>query len=108
MTTMGRNSAGAWAPVLLSCFLALATGSAEAGETREEPAPRNVAILIFDGVQIIDYTGPYEVFGQARFKVFTVSEKGKTITTSMGMSVNPAYSFATSPEPDILVIPGGS
>ena len=29
-------------------------------QTSEKP---NVAILIFDGVQIIDYTGPYEVFG---------------------------------------------
>ncbi len=26
----------------------------------------NVAILIFDGVQIIDYTGPYAVFGAAQ------------------------------------------
>jgi putative intracellular protease/amidase len=73
----------------------------------EKSAARSVAILIFDGVQIIDYTGPYEVLGQAHFNVFTVSEKGTKITTSMGMSVNPAFSFATSPEPDILVLPGG-
>ena len=66
-----------------------------------------VAILIFDGVQIIDFTGPYEVFGQARFDVFTVSESGETITTSMGMSVNPSYSFESSPAPDVLLVPGG-
>jgi len=65
------------------------------------------AILIFDGVQIIDFTGPYEVFGQARFDVFTVSETGETITTSMGMSVNPAHSFESSPTPDLLLVPGG-
>ena len=73
----------------------------------EKSATRSVAILIFDGVQIIDYTGPYEVLGQAHFNVFTVSEKGTKITTSMGMSVNPAFSFETSPDPDILVLPGG-
>jgi putative intracellular protease/amidase len=67
----------------------------------------NAAILVFDGVQIIDYTGPYEVFGQGHLRPFTVSETGKTITTSMGMSVNPAYSFETSPEPDVLLVPGG-
>ena len=67
----------------------------------------DVAILIFDGVQIIDFTGPYEVFGQEPFNVFTVSETGETVTTSMEMSVNPKYSFATSPEPDVLVVPGG-
>ncbi|HET6277225.1 MAG TPA: DJ-1/PfpI family protein [Candidatus Polarisedimenticolia bacterium] len=68
----------------------------------------NVAILIFDGVQIIDYTGPYEVFGQAGFNVFTVSPTGETITTNMGMSVNPTYSLANSPEAEILLVPGGS
>ena len=31
----------------------------------ERTAPRNLAIFIFDGVQIIDYTGPFEVLGQA-------------------------------------------
>jgi putative intracellular protease/amidase len=68
---------------------------------------KNVAILIFDGVQIIDYTGPYEVFGQQHFNVFTVAQNKKAITTSMQMSVNPAYDFATAPAPDILLVPGG-
>jgi putative intracellular protease/amidase len=68
----------------------------------------NVAILVFDGVQIIDYTGPYEVFGQGgKFNVFTVSETGKTLTTAMGMSMNPSHSFESVPEPDILIVPGG-
>jgi hypothetical protein len=35
----------------------------------------NVAILIFDGVQIIDYTGPYEALGAGRRRtVYTVAE----------------------------------
>ena len=72
-------------------------------------APKNVAILLYDGVQIIDYTGPYEVLGQVRgFRVYTVSETGKTLTTAMGMSVNPKHDFASAPAPDILVVPGGN
>jgi len=74
----------------------------------EQNVANNVAILIFDGVQIIDYTGPYEVFGQAGFDVFTVSPTGETITTNMGMSVNPTYGIADSPEADIVLVPGGS
>ena len=35
-----------------------------------DPDRKKVAILIFDGVQIIDYTGTWEVFGQAGFDVF--------------------------------------
>src|SRR5581483_1578129 len=66
-----------------------------------------VAILIFNSVQIIDYSGPYEVFGEAGFKVFTVAEKADPITTVFGQKVTPTYSFETSPKPDILLIPGG-
>ena len=66
------------------------------------------AILIFDGVQIIDYTGPYEVFGQARFDIYTVSLDGKPITTAMGMTVVPHHSFESAPAPDLLLVPGGN
>jgi transcriptional regulator GlxA family with amidase domain len=85
----------------------LATGSRAVAA--DPDAPKNVAILLYEGVQIIDYTGPYEVLGQVRgFRVYTVSETGKTLTTAMGMSVNPKYDFATAPAPDLLVVPGGN
>lgn len=76
--------------------------------------PRNLAILVFEGVQIIDYTGPWEVFGHAMsgehqqaFEIYTVAPKAGPITTAMGMSVNPKYTFANAPKADILVLPGG-
>ena len=81
---------------------------------QQQKTTRNLAILIFDGVQIIDYTGPYETFGHVysdpgpAFNIYTVSEKSDAITTSMGMSVNPRYNFENAPEPDVLVVPGGS
>lgn len=89
------------------------------GKTTTQNAPaqkataRNLAILIFDGVQIIDYTGPFETFGHAyiddgpAFNIYTVSEKAGPITTAMGMTVTPKYSFDNAPRPDVLVIPGG-
>jgi putative intracellular protease/amidase len=86
---------------------------ARSAPTQKKSAPRNLAILIFDGVQIIDYTGPYETFGHVyindaeAFNIYTVSEKTNPITTSMGMSVNPRYNFENAPRPDVLLIPGG-
>lgn len=68
---------------------------------------KRVAILIFQGVQIIDYTAPWEVFGQAGFEVFTVAETKQPITTSMGMSVNPQYTLDDHPRPEVVVLPGG-
>ena len=97
------------------CGMALVEkGSAQQASTTNRPSRqqitargKRVAIFIFDGVQIIDYTGPYEVFGQAGFEVFTVAEKADAVTTAMGMSVNPRHTFANHPAPNILVIPGG-
>ena len=72
-------------------------------------APRkSVAIIIFEGVQIIDYTGPYETFGQAGYNVFTVAESTNPMITSMNMKVTPSYDFKSAPEADILVVPGGA
>ncbi len=68
---------------------------------------KRVAIFIFNGVQIIDYAGPYEVFGQAGFEVFTVAEKVEPITTVMGMRVIPSYDFSNHPAANVVLIPGG-
>jgi putative intracellular protease/amidase len=69
---------------------------------------KRVAILLFDGVQIIDFSAPYEVFGQADFKVVTVAAAKHPVTTSMNLTVTPDYDFQSVPPPDILVVPGGA
>ncbi len=75
---------------------------------------RNVAILIFDDVEVLDFCGPFEVFavtGRRQevppFNVYTVAETLAPVTTRGGMSVNPRYSLADCPLPHILVVPGG-
>jgi putative intracellular protease/amidase len=84
-------------------------GSAAAQASSQGP-PQNrkrAAILIFDGVQIIDYTGPYEVFGQAGMEVFTVAVRPQMIMTVMGMKVTPHYTLEDAPAAEVLLIPGG-
>jgi len=90
--------------VCKKCGMKLVEQGAAAQATR---ARTKAAILIFDGVQIIDYTGPYEVFGAAGFDVYTVAETRAPVTTSMGMTVVPKFTFADAPQPDVLVVPGG-
>jgi len=84
-------------------------GSVAASSAPPSPPPnrKKAAILIFDGVQIIDYTGPYEVFGQAGLEVFTIAAKADAITTAMGMKVTPQYTLDDTPVIDLLIIPGG-
>ncbi len=91
-----------------ACAMELAEkGGAAARSHTHTAARRRAAILIFEGVQIIDYSGPYEVFGQAGFDTFTVAKTTAPITTAMGMRVTPNYDLKSCPQPNVLVIPGG-
>jgi transcriptional regulator GlxA family with amidase domain len=76
--------------------------------------PRNVAILIFDDVELLDFCGPLEVFSVTgrrdnsnSFNVYTVAEKSDPITTSNQLSVIPLFTIHNCPQPDILLVPGG-
>ena len=93
--------------LLASALPALAFGPKDGAE-------KNVAVLLFPGVQIIDYTGPWEVLGHARvdghkaFRIYSVGETTSPIETAMGMTVIPSFDLARAPRPDVLVIPGGN
>ena len=79
----------------------------------------NVGILIFDEVEVLDFCGPFEVFSvtsnynvdmkrkSGAFKVFTVAERDRLISTRGGMLVQPHYTINNHPHIDILVVPGG-
>jgi transcriptional regulator GlxA family with amidase domain len=86
-----------------------------------QPAqPRNVGILIFPDVEILDFCGPFEVFASATlpaqteggaetrlFKVFTVAERPEIITCRGGLLVQPNHILDDHPPLDLVVIPGG-
>ena len=77
-------------------------------------SPRNVAILIFDDVEVLDFSGPYEVFNVASeatdpppFYVYTVGISDKPILARGRFVVTPRYSISNCPQANILIIPGG-
>lgn len=89
--------------------------------------PWSVGILLYDYVDALDYSGPYEVFSlsvydarQVRglimnrlkpeekpFVVHTLSQYGTPITAHNGLRVHPAFRLGDHPKLDLLVIPGG-
>jgi len=79
----------------------------EKGQQKEQQKV-TVAVLLFDGAQIIDYAGPWEAFGEAGFKVYTVAENATPVHAVFGQTITPDYTFANSPAADILLVPGGS
>ena len=75
---------------------------------------RNVAILIFDEVEVLDFAGPFEVFGvsdelngEQVFNVFTVADQPGTVRTRHGLKLSPTHTLESCPAPHVLVIPGG-
>jgi transcriptional regulator GlxA family with amidase domain len=74
----------------------------------------DVAIFIFDEVEVLDFCGPFEVFSlagrlndAAAFNVYTVAEELRPVRARGGLSVNPHHTLADCPPPDIVVVPGG-
>ncbi len=75
---------------------------------------KNVAILLFDDVEVLDFAGPFEIFSVTAelndynlFEVYTVSSEMRPVIARNGLSVNPDYTIANCPRPDILIVPGG-
>jgi transcriptional regulator GlxA family with amidase domain len=75
---------------------------------------RNVAILLFDDVEVLDFAGPFEVFSvtgrrgdSVPFHVYTVAEKRAPIIARNGLSINPHYTIDDCPPPQIVIVPGG-
>ena len=73
---------------------------------------KNVAIFVHDGVELLDFAGPGEVFAAAgsgrAFRVFTVAADAGPITSQGFLKVTPNYTFANCPKPDVIVLPGGA
>lgn len=80
----------------------------------------NVGIFLFAEAEILDFSGPYEVYSVASrvalrdrdssvepFKVFTVGKEKRGLRARHGLTVCPDFSFSNCPELDILVVPGG-
>ena len=77
-----------------------------------------VAFAISEGVTVIDFAGPWEVFQdvhvmsrgtdmeeQMPFQLYTVSERTDDITGSGGLKLVPDYTFDTAPQPKVVVVP---
>ncbi|MGW4882084.1 GlxA family transcriptional regulator [Streptomyces sp. NPDC004262] len=76
-------------------------------------AQRTVLVVLFDGVQSLDVTGPVEVFTGAEvrtpgsYRIRTASLDGAPVRTSSGLTVVPDSALAAAPAAHTLLVPGG-
>ena len=69
-------------------------------------------ILLFDEVEELDFVGPWEVFGSVRHAghetaVIGIAEKEGPVRCANGLRVMPDHTFASAPELDVVLVPGG-
>ncbi|WP_211474142.1 DJ-1/PfpI family protein [Collimonas humicola] len=82
----------------------------------------SVGILVFDDVEILDFSGPYEVFSTAArvhgrsngngaaanlFKCFLLAPAMRPVRARGGMKVLPDCVLTPSSDLDVLLVPGG-
>lgn len=66
-----------------------------------------ICFYLYDGVEILDFAGPMEVFSYAGFKVFTVSKTKEPLMSQGILKIIPEYSIADAPPADIFAVFGG-
>ncbi len=69
--------------------------------------PVTIAFYLQEGVEVLDFAGPLEVFATAGFNVITVSKTYKPLTSKTVLFITPDYTIQDAPPSDILVVFGG-
>jgi transcriptional regulator GlxA family with amidase domain len=75
--------------------------------------PRTIDILLFEGVNLLDVSGPVQAFktarvnGKRKYRLRFVSLDGKSATACCGLALGVDAALATSVDTNDLLVPGG-
>jgi len=71
------------------------------------PRALTIGMLLFNGADIMDVTGPWSVFEHNGVNVVSFSKSLEPVTVGMNLEVTPDFTLKTLPQVDVLVFPGG-
>lgn len=69
---------------------------------------KTIAFYLQEGVEVLDFAGPMEVFAYAGLEVFTVSKTKEPILSQGILKVTPDYSIKDAPASNVLAFFGGN
>jgi len=90
------------------CGMGLVKRTKKEREAELKRAQVTVCFYLQDGIEVLDFAGPMEVFSYAGFKVFTVSKTKDPIVSQGILKVVPDYSINDAPDAQILAFFGGN
>lgn len=90
------------------CGMALVQQTPEEHQKTMKAKKTTVAFYLQQGVEVLDFAGPMEVFSYAQFQVFVVSKTKAPITSQGILKIMPDYSIEDAPPADIIAFFGGN
>ena len=74
-----------------------------------QDTPKNLGVLLFPGFELLDATGPLEVWGNLkdRVKIVTLAPEKGPVTSSQGITLIADHALTDTPPLDLLLVPGG-
>lgn len=90
------------------CGMDLVLENKAAHENKDTVKRLKVLFYLQDGVEVLDFAGPMEVFSYAGFDVKVVSRTKDPIVSQGILKIMPDYSIDDAPQADILAFFGGN
>ena len=110
-----RQFVGSSIAASVALFNVGAAGAAATGELQPLPKRKSikVAFMLGDNANVIDTAGPWEVFQDVMlgdshhnpFDLYTVAPEGGLLQMTGGLQVQPRYTIANAPQPNVIVVP---
>ena len=101
--------AAASAILVAGASFAASSSSAAPASAAVRVEPKNVGILLFEGVFITEFAAPFDVYKHTgdKMNVFTVGLTKDPIKTYEGVTLQSDYATKDAPKIDVLVVPSG-
>jgi transcriptional regulator GlxA family with amidase domain len=68
----------------------------------------SICFYLYDGVEVLDFAGPMEVFSYAGFKIITVAKTKRPLLSQGILKIIPDYSIKDAPQTNVFAVFGGS
>lgn len=69
--------------------------------------PERIGFLLFAGINALDLIGPHEVLSRIGAECILIGESYDTVVSDRGIRFAPDTDYASCPNLDVLVVPGG-
>lgn len=102
--------------IIIATAVFLLAVTAQAAE--QKPYTRNVAVVVYNNAEILDFAGPTEVLsaasgfgnvtGEDAFKVYLIARTKEPVLAQGFIKVTPDYAYSEAPKADVIVVPGGN